>query len=185
MTRPELQGTKRDITVGQLQDELGVDVLGRDADLDEHFFPVYTLGWHGGTVNDDQEIDVIYANTFTKSRSMRKQLVNSLWKPYYEKLVDKYVKHECSDGILYEIQWRPHKQHLSDLLPPNGTCYTLVSAFLLREQELHDAAELDEDSETTSDESDDDDVEPARKRARVESVATSSDSGSATDGVSM
>ena len=77
MTRPELQGTKRDITVGQLKDELGVDVLGRDADLDEHFFPVSSLDWHGGTVNDDQLIDVIYENTFTKSRSMRKKLTSS------------------------------------------------------------------------------------------------------------
>ena len=79
-----------------------------------------------------QLVDVQYENTLTTSRSMRETLINTLWEPDYVQLVDSHVKHKCSDGFLYEIQWLPHKQKISELLPPHGTCYTLVSAFLLR-----------------------------------------------------
>eukprot|EP00937_MAST-01D_sp_MAST-1D-sp2_P005722 g5722.t1 len=163
MIRPILQGSKRAITKGQLADEREVDVLGRDTNLDDFLFPVMSIEWHGGEPNDEQLVDVLYENTFTTSRSMRETLINTLWEPDYVQLVDRHVKHECSDGFLYEIQWLPHKQKISELLPQHGTCYTLVSAFLLREQERHDAAELDEDSEEhKTDGSDDDltDMEP-------------------------
>ena len=79
MFRPPLHGSRREITVGQLADERGVEVLGRDTDLDEVLFPVMTMDWHGGEPNDDQLVDVLYENTFTTSRSMRNTLIRTLW----------------------------------------------------------------------------------------------------------
>ena len=85
MTRPELRGSKRAITIEQLADELEVDVLGRDADLDNVLFPVMSIEWDGGEPNDEQLVDVLYENTFTTSRSMRKRLIDTLWAPDYVK----------------------------------------------------------------------------------------------------
>ena len=153
MISPDPVPSIRTITMGQWASEREVDLLGRDDDLDEVIFPVLTLDWHVGEPNDEQLVDVIYKNTFTASRRMRRRLVDTLWAPDYVQLVATYVKHECSDGIIYEIKWRPHTQSLRSLLPPNGSCYTLVAAFLLREQERLDGSGSDGNQE------DDDDVE--------------------------
>ena len=167
--------------MAQLASELNVDLLGHDDDLDEVIFPVRTMDWHGGSPNEGQLVDVLYENTFTTSRSMRQALINTLWTPDYVQLVEMYVKHKCSDGTVYEIKWRPHTQEIKFLLPPNGTCYTLVSAFLLREQERHDADELGEDGgvdEAKTDDDDDDvqtDLEPINVDAVLAAPAAAPD----------
>ena len=162
MVSPDPEPSRRRITMGQWASEREVDLLERDANLDDVVFPVRTLDWHGGAPNDDQLVDVVYENTFTASRRMRQRLIDTLWAPDFVQLVDLYVRHVCSDGTIYEIKWRPHTQRLSSLLPPNGSCYTLVAAFLLREQERQDSTESD-GSEPGSEPNDDDvltDAEP-------------------------
>ena len=59
MVSPDPEPSRRRITMGQWASEREVDLLERDADLDNIVFPVRTLDWHGGTPNDEQLVDVI------------------------------------------------------------------------------------------------------------------------------
>ena len=81
MILPDPEPSTRSITVGQWASERDVEILGRDVYLDEVVFPVRTLDWHTGEPNDEQPVDVLYENTFTSSRSLRRTLVDMLWAP--------------------------------------------------------------------------------------------------------
>ena len=130
-----------------------LDVIYEETDLDNHEFVVEEIKWRlrNSEVSRRQEIIVKYKNSFVRTRAAMKIVRKHRWNG--ERQVANVIKHDCSDGRVYEVIWNTYIEKLSQMLPPHGCAYELVANFLLREQELRDSEMHDNDD-------DDDDPDP-------------------------
>ena len=146
-----------------------LQVVHADTDLQVFQFELDTIEWEGGTPNDDQIIEVTWKNTLVLRKRVRNRLKNTRWRSHRQHA--NIFKHVCTDGKVFEFFWRPFSMALWELLPPHGSAYSLVSDFLLREQQRLDDGSAGEEEEDEPDDHDEDDDEQADDEADLEPAA--------------